>query len=89
MQSFSTFQRAQRIQSLEISEIVQLSEKAASLRAEGKDIVALSTGEPDFPTPAHIIDAAHSAALDGKTKYPPTLGIPELRDEIARRAKVT
>ena len=89
MQNFSTFQRAQRIQSLEISEIVQLSEKAASLRAEGKDIVALSTGEPDFPTPAHIIEAAHAAALNGKTKYPPTLGIPELRDEIARRAKVT
>ncbi|MFG6538996.1 pyridoxal phosphate-dependent aminotransferase [Sulfitobacter sp. CS16] len=89
MPSFSTFQRAQRIQSLEISEIVQLSEKAASLRAEGKDIVALSTGEPDFPTPAHIIEAAHVAALNGKTKYPPTLGIPELRDEIARRVKVT
>ncbi len=89
MQNVPNFRRAQRIQSLEISEIVQLSERAASLRAEGQDIVALSTGEPDFPTPPHVVAAAHSAALAGKTKYPATLGTPELRDAIARQAGVS
>ena len=59
------FRRAKRIESLEISEIVQLTERAVSLRAEGKDVIALTTGEPDFPTPPHIIEAAHQAGLAG------------------------
>ena len=46
-------------------------------------MIALSTGEPDFPTPAHVIEAAHKAALAGKTRYPATLGTPELRAAIA------
>ncbi|VDC22494.1 pyridoxal phosphate-dependent aminotransferase [Pseudogemmobacter humi] len=77
------FTRASRIADLEISEIVQLTEKAAALKAAGRDVVALSTGEPDFPTPDHIIEAAHRAALAGKTRYPATLGTPELRRAIA------
>jgi len=77
------FIRASRIADLEISEIVQLSEKAAALKAAGRDVIALSTGEPDFPTPAHVIEAAHQAALAGKTRYPATLGTPELRAAIA------
>ncbi|NIA69663.1 pyridoxal phosphate-dependent aminotransferase [Pelagibius litoralis] len=83
------FRRASRIASLEISEIVQLTEHAAALRAEGRDVIALSTGEPDFPTPAHVIQAAHAAALAGKTRYPATAGTPELRDAIAQRNGVT
>lgn len=83
MTAFQTFRRSARIASLEISEIVQITERAASLRAEGVDIVALSTGEPDFPTPPHVIEAAHQAALAGRTKYPATLGTPELRDLVA------
>lgn len=79
----STFKRAQRISAMEISEIVQLTEKAAVLRAEGRDVVALTTGEPDFPTPAPVIAAAHEAALAGKTRYPATLGTIELRRAIA------
>ncbi|MEJ2020903.1 MAG: pyridoxal phosphate-dependent aminotransferase [Maritimibacter sp.] len=84
MNVHSEFRRARRIAAMEISEIVQLSERAAALRAAGKDVVALSTGEPDFPTPAHVVDAANAAALAGKTRYPATLGTPELRDAIAR-----
>ncbi len=84
MNFHSEFRRAKRIAAMEISEIVQLSERAAALRAAGKDVVALSTGEPDFPTPAHVIEAAHNAALAGKTRYPATLGTPDLRDAIAR-----
>lgn len=84
-----SFRRARRIAALEISEIVQLSERAASLRAQGQDIVALSTGEPDFPTPSHIVEAAHMAALDGQTRYTATLGTPALRDAIAEQNEVS
>lgn len=83
------FRRAQRIASLEISEIVQLTEKAAALRADGRDVVALTTGEPDFPTPPEVIAAAHQAALAGQTRYPPTLGTPALRDAVAQDHGVT
>jgi aspartate aminotransferase len=82
------FARAERISAIEISEIVQLSEKASALRAAGHDIVALSTGEPDLPTPAHVVEAAHAAACGGQTRYPPTMGTPELREAIAGRAGV-
>jgi len=83
-----SFTRAQRIQNIEVSEIVQISENAAKLRAEGKDIVALSTGAPDFPTPAPVIEAAHKAALEGQTSYTPTAGTPALRKAIADTAGV-
>ncbi len=83
MTASAGFSRASRIANLEISEIVQLSERAAALKAEGRDVIALSTGEPDFPTPAHVIEAAHAAALAGKTRYPATLGTAELRAAIA------
>jgi aspartate aminotransferase len=85
----NAFTRAARITDLEISEIVQLSEKAAALKAAGRDVVALSTGEPDFPTPDHVIEAAHRAALAGKTRYPATLGTAELRAAIAAQNGVT
>lgn len=58
------------------------------LRGEGHDVTALSTGEPDFPTPEHVIAAAHEAASRGETKYPPTAGTVTLRDAIAERAGV-
>ena len=44
------------------------SQRARELRAEGHDMIALSSGEPDFQTPPHIIEAAHQAMLEGKTK---------------------
>jgi len=77
------FKRASRIASLEISEIVQLAERAAILRSEGRDVLSFATGEPDFPTPMHVVEAAHEAALVGKTRYPATVGTPELRKAIA------
>ncbi len=85
----TAFTRASRIADLALSEIVQLSEKAAALKAAGRDVVALSTGEPDFPTPDHVIQAAHRAALAGKTRYPATLGTPEMRGAIAAGNGVT
>lgn len=82
------FDRADRLNGIELSEIVQISEHAAQLRAQGRDVIALSTGEPDFPTPAHVMEAAHRAALDGQTRYPATAGTPSLRSAIAERAGV-
>ncbi len=88
MGSHATFRRAERIGAIALSEIVQISEQANLLRSEGHDVTALSTGEPDFPTPPHVIAAAHEAALNGQTKYPPTAGTPALRDAIAAGAGV-
>ncbi len=89
MNKQAEFRRAPRIASLEISEIAQLSERAAALRAAGREVVALSTGEPDFPTPGHVIEAAHAAAVAGQTRYPATMGTPALRNAIAAMNAVT
>lgn len=84
-----SFKRASRIAALEISEIVQLAERAAVLRGKGRDVLSFATGEPDLPTPPHVIEAAHQAALAGKTRYPATVGTPELRNAIASNNKVS
>lgn len=88
MDAATKFRRAQRVEALEISEIVQLTERANALKAAGRDLVALTTGEPDFQTPDSVIEAAHAAALAGKTRYPATAGTPELRAQIARANEV-
>lgn len=85
----SPFRRAKRMTGLEISEIVQISERAGALKKAGRDVVSLATGEPDFPTPPHVIEAAHKAALAGQTRYPPTLGTAELRAAVAADAGVS
>jgi aspartate/methionine/tyrosine aminotransferase len=57
--------------------------KARALEAQGHDIIHLEIGEPDFPTPTHIIDAAKQALDEGWTHYGPPQGLPELREAIA------
>ena len=57
--------------------------KARALEVKGKDIVHLEVGEPDFATPENIVQAGVRALQDGKTKYTPSAGIPELRQAIA------
>lgn len=89
MTAATPFHRAGRISGLDISEIVQISERAAALKRGGREIVSLSTGEPDFPTPAHVIDAAHRAALNGQTRYTATIGTADLRAAIAADARAT
>jgi aspartate/methionine/tyrosine aminotransferase len=54
------------------------------LEAQGRDIVHMEVGEPDFPTPAPIVEAAQRALAEGRTCYTPAAGLPELRDAIAR-----
>ena len=58
--------------------------KARALEAQGKSIIHLQIGEPDFPTPRHIIEAGQKALGEGHTKYGPTQGMPEARAAIAR-----
>jgi aspartate aminotransferase len=77
------FRRAARIATVELSEILQISEAAAAMKKAGRDVISLGTGEPDFPTPAPVIDAAYRAAEAGQTTYTATAGTAELRAAIA------
>lgn len=58
---------------------------AEKLRREGVDVVDLGAGEPDFPTPAHVVAAAHAALDKGRTKYTSNVGIQDLRQAVATR----
>jgi aspartate/methionine/tyrosine aminotransferase len=57
--------------------------KARALEAQGKNVIHLEIGEPDFPTPIHIVEAGKRALEEGWTKYGPTPGLPDLREAIA------
>jgi aspartate/methionine/tyrosine aminotransferase len=59
--------------------------KARALEAQGREIIHLEVGEPDFDTPENIVDAAVNSVRRGATKYTPSAGIPELRAAIAKR----
>ena len=61
------------------------NQRARDLAAKGRDVIALSSGEPDFDTPDHIKAAANRAMAAGKTKYTPVSGIPELRKAISEK----
>ena len=75
--------QAKRVQLIKPSPSITISQMARRMRAEGKDIIDLSIGEPDFDTPAHIIEAAHKAMLSGQTRYTAPDGSPELKEAIA------
>ena len=72
-----------RIQKIKPSATLTITAKAAELRAEGRDIISLSVGEPDFDTPKLACDAAIAAIREGFTRYTAVPGIPELRRAIA------
>jgi aspartate aminotransferase len=74
---------APRMQRIVGSATVAISNLVAQKRREGVDIVSFSVGEPDFDTPQHVKDAAIRALQEGKTKYVPGPGIPELREAAA------
>jgi aspartate aminotransferase len=76
---------AARVGRVEPSATLAISNKAAELEAAGEDVVDLSVGEPDFPTPANVVRAAKEALDAGHTGYTPSNGIPELREAIAER----
>jgi aspartate aminotransferase len=76
-------QLAERIARLEIESAFDVLVKARALEATGRSVVHLEIGEPDFPTPPHIVEAAKLALDQGWTRYGPTQGLPELREAIA------
>jgi aspartate aminotransferase len=76
---------AVRLKPIGPSPTVRLGSLVAEMKRKGEDVVSFSIGEPDFPTPPHIVDAAKKALDEGWTKYAPPLGIPELRDAIAEK----
>jgi aspartate aminotransferase len=63
------------------------TDRARRLKAEGRDIVPVSSGEPDFPTPDNVLAAASEAMARGRTKYTPVGGIPELREAVVQKFK--
>jgi aspartate aminotransferase len=70
------------------SATIQISDLAAQLRREGKDVISFSLGEPDFNTPERIIEAAKLSLNRGETHYTQSKGVPELREAIAEKFKV-
>ena len=76
---------SQRVGRISISSTGAVFAAAAQLKAQGVDVVDLSAGEPDFPTPGHVKQAALEAIRDDFTRYTPTDGIPELKQAIVRR----
>jgi aspartate aminotransferase len=79
------FDFADRVQRVEPSATIAISNLAAELEAEGKDVVDLSVGEPDFDTPENIKDAAKQALDDGEVGYTPSNGIPALKEAIVEK----
>ena len=73
---------ASRLAAVKPSASMAASMAAKALRAKGLDVIDLGLGEPDFPTPAHIAEAAHKAALDGQTLYTASAGTPALRAAV-------
>lgn len=69
------------------SATIAVSQKARELKAQGRDVIGLGAGEPDFDTPDNIKNAAIAAINRGETKYTPVSGIPELRKAIADKFK--
>lgn len=75
-----------RIAAIAESATLKVDAKAKALQAEGRPVISYAAGEPDFPTPANIVEAAARAVLDPKNhRYTPAAGLPELREAIAAK----
>lgn len=76
-----------RVQSIKESPTLAITAKAGKYKTEGRDIIGLAAGEPDFDTPLHIKEAAKTAIDNGFTKYTPVAGIPGLKKAIVNKFK--
>jgi aspartate aminotransferase len=77
---------SKRIAAIAESATLKVDAKAKALQAEGRAVISYAAGEPDFPTPAHIVEAAAKAVLDPKNhRYTPAVGLPDLREAIAQK----
>lgn len=78
---------AKRIRTIAPSQTLAISAKAKAMKAAGESVVNFGVGEPDFPTPEYIVDAGVKALREGKTKYTPSAGLPELRRAVCEKFK--
>jgi aspartate aminotransferase len=78
---------ANRLDRIEVPQTIKMAKLGRELTAQGKDVINLSLGEPDFPTPDHIINAAIQAMHDGFTKYTPVSGMPDAKQAICAKLK--
>ena len=76
---------SKRLELIKPSPTLAVTAKAKALKAEGKDVIGLGAGEPDFDTPENVKQAAYDAIKSGKTKYTPVDGIPELKEAIVKK----
>ncbi|HHL18427.1 MAG TPA: pyridoxal phosphate-dependent aminotransferase [Thiothrix sp.] len=78
-------QLSDRVQQVKPSPTLAVSALSSKLKAEGRDIIGLGVGEPDFDTPAHVCEAAIKAIMEGKTRYTPVDGIAELKQAVINK----
>jgi len=77
---------SKRITSIAESATLKVDAKAKALKAEGRPVISFAAGEPDFPTPAHVVEAALAAVKDpANHRYTPAAGLPALREAIAKK----
>jgi aspartate/methionine/tyrosine aminotransferase len=80
---------ADRMSRIGVESAFDVLVRARALEAQGKDVIHLEIGEPDFPSPAHVVAAAKQALDQGWTHYGPTQGLPDLREAIAAHVSRT
>jgi aspartate/methionine/tyrosine aminotransferase len=78
---------AQRLQHIAPFHVMEIATHARALEAQGRDIIHMEIGEPDFPTPRPVIDAAQSLLASGQIYYTSALGIRPLREAISKHYK--
>ena len=78
---------ASRLSLIKPSPTIAVTQKARDLKAQGRDVIGLGAGEPDFDTPTHILDEAKAAMDRGETRYTPVAGTPALRQAISDKFK--
>ena len=76
---------AKRIRTISPSQTLAISAKAKAMKAAGENVINFGVGEPDFPTPDYIVEAAVRALHEGKTKYTPSSGLPALRSAVCEK----
>src|SRR5208283_5768350 len=79
----SSLRLASRMHRLGTESAFEVLVRARALEAQGKEIIHLEIGEPDFATPSNIVEAAARALRDGWTHYGPSAGLPQLREAVA------
>ncbi len=78
---------SERVKTLKPSPTISLTAKVRELRSKGVDVIGFGAGEPDIDTPEFIKEACARALKEGKTKYPPAGGVPELREALSEKLK--